>query len=598
MSTSEQMDEGNDFDVAVIGVGMRFPGADDPETFWRNLREGKESISFFTDDELRAAGFPDEVLADPNFVKASGKISDVEHFDAGFFGYSPREAETLEPGHRLFLEVAWEALEDAGQDPSRIGGTVGVYAGAAGNGYTERHVRMNAEIMRATGDFQLKLNSAADFLATRVAYKLDLRGPALSVQTGCSTGLVAVHLAAQSLLRGECDLALAGGAAVVVPQVAGYMYAPGGIMSPDGHCRAFDADSAGAIGGSGVGAVVLKRMTDALRDGDPIRAVIRGSAINNDGAAKVAYSAPGVEGQSAVIGEALALAGVEPDTVGYVETHGTATELGDVIEITALTRAYRASTDRTQFCAVSAVKTNVGHLDTAAGIAGLIKAVLALEHGEIPPVVHFRKPNPRIDFTSSPFFVADRLIPWRTDGHPRRAGVSSFGIGGTNAHVILEEAPAPRRSGPSRPWQLLTFSARSGAAAEAAAARLADHLPTHPDLPLADVAVTLREGRRAFPHRRIAIVREGEDVPAILRGATPERLAAGIVEGGSRSVAFLFPGLGDHYPNMARGLYDAFVRELTTTGLPISPGEFQAMMQVELVNDGPVTILVDSRRAF
>ena len=556
MDSEIEVPEGHEFDVAVVGMAGRFPGADDLEAFWRNLRDGVESITVFSDDELRAAGFPEEVVRDPAFVRATGRLSDVESFDAAFFGYSPREAETLEPGHRLLLECAWEAIEDAGYDPARLPGIAGVYAGTAGTGYSDRHLRSNPEVLASVGEFQVKLNSAPDFLATRVAYKLDLRGPALSVQTGCSTGLVAAHLAAQSLLRGECDLALAGGSCVGVPQVGGYMHSPGGILSADGHCRPFDAKSGGAVGGSGVGVVVLKRLADALRDGDPIRAVIRGSAVNNDGAAKVAYTAPGVEGQAAVIGEALSLAGVEPDTVGYVETHGTATELGDTIEITALTRAFRAHTDRTGFCAVSAVKSNVGHLETAAGIAGMMKAVLALEHGEIPPVVHFTEPNPRIDFASSPFYVADRLVPWETQGHPRRAGVSSFGIGGTNAHLVLEEAPAQAPSGPARPWQLLALSARGGAAADAAVARLADHLQQHPGLPLADVAFTLREGRRAFPHRRIAVVREGEDAAAILRGAVPERLASGVaVE--RPSVAFLFGGLGDHYPNMARGLYEA-----------------------------------------
>jgi acyl transferase domain-containing protein len=556
MGNDIEIEEGHEFDVAVVGMAGRFPGADDLETFWSNLRGGVESITFFSDDELRAAGFPDEVLRDPAFVPAVGRLSDVEHFDAAFFGYSPREAEALEPGHRILLECAWEAIEDAGYDPSRLPGTAGVYAGAAGTGYSERHIRGNPEVMAALGEFQVKLNSAPDFLATRVAYKLDLRGPALSVQTGCSTGLVAAHLAAQSLLRGECDLALAGGSCVVVPQVSGYMHAPGGILSPDGHCRPFDARSGGALGGSGVGVVVLKRLADALRDGDPVRAVIRGSAVNNDGSAKVAFTAPGVEGQAAVIGEALSLAGVDPDTVGYVETHGTATELGDTIEMAALTRAFRASTARSGFCAVGAVKSNLGHLDTAAGIAGLMKTVLALEHGEIPPVVHFTAPNPRIDFAASPFYVADRLVPWNPDGHPRRAGVSSFGIGGTNAHLVLEEAPAPAPSGPARPWQLIALSARTGAAADAAVARLAGHLQDHPGLPLADVAYTLREGRRVFPHRRIALVREGEDAAAILRGAVPERVARGVA-GEKPSVAFLFAGLGDHYPNMARGLYES-----------------------------------------
>jgi acyl transferase domain-containing protein len=555
--THETHDAGGEFDVAVIGMSGRFPGADDLDAFWANLREGRESISFFTPAELRAAGLPEELAGDPAFVPATGKLGDVEHFDAAFFGYSPREAETLEPSHRLFLECAWEAVEDAGYDPARTGGAVAVYAGAAGQGYAELHVRANPEVVASTGGLGLKLASAPDFLATRVAYKLDLRGPAVSVQTGCSTSLVAVHLAAQSLLRGECDMALAGGTTVNVPVVNGYPWSPSSIASPDGHCRAFDARSAGTVGGNGVGVVVLKRLADALRDGDVVRAVIRGSAVNNDGAAKVAYAAPGVDGQAAVIGEALGLAGVDPATVDYVETHGTATELGDPIEVAALTRAFRAQTDGVGYCALGAVKTAVGHLDAAAGIAGFIKTVLALENREIPPVVHFTEPNPRIPFAGSPFFVPAERREWDTDGHPRRAGVSSFGIGGTNAHVVLEEAPAAKPSGPSRPWQLLQLSARSGAAADAAAARLAEHLQRHPDLPLADVAFTLREGRRAFPHRRIAVVREGEDAAAILGGGVPERIANGVAGAESPSVAFLFPGLGDHYPEMARGLYEA-----------------------------------------
>ncbi|HEX8907007.1 MAG TPA: type I polyketide synthase, partial [Longimicrobiaceae bacterium] len=387
----------------------------------------------------------------------------------------------------------------------------------------------------------------------------DLRGPSVAVDSACSSSLVAVHLAVQSLLAGECEVALAGGATVIVPQDTGYLYAPGGISSPDGHCRAFDARSAGTLAGSGVGVVVLKRLADALRDGDPVRAVIRGIAVNNDGAAKVAYTAPGVEGQAAVIGEALAAADVDAGTVTYVEAHGSGTDLGDTLEIAALTRAFRAHTDRAGYCAVSAVKTNVGHLDTAAGIAGFIKTVLALEHREIPPTVHFESPNPAIAFAGSPFFVAaGRAREWETpDGVPRRAGVSSFGIGGTNAHVVLEEAPARAPSGPSRPWQLLALSARTPNALDAAAARLAEHLRAHPELPLADVAFTLREGRKAFAHRRAVVVRQGEDAAEIVAAATPDRTVAGVVEGESRTVAFLFPGLGDHYPNMARGLYEA-----------------------------------------
>ncbi|HEU4452905.1 MAG TPA: beta-ketoacyl synthase N-terminal-like domain-containing protein [Longimicrobium sp.] len=554
---AEEMEFGA-LDVAVVGMAGRFPGADDLETFWSNLREGVESITHFTVDELRAAGVPDEHLAHPDYVRSVGRLRDTQHFDAAFFGYSPREAESLEPAHRIFLECAWEALEMAGYAPETVGGRVGIYAGAGSSGYTERHVMANPAALASVGAFQAMLNSGKDFLATRAAYKLDLRGPAITVQTACSTSLVAVHLGVQSLLSGECDMALAGGSTVLIPQDTGYLYAPGSIASPDGHCRAFDAESAGTLSGSGVGVVVLKRLADAARDGDVIHAVIKGSAINNDGASKVAFTAPGVEGQAAVIGEALAAADVDPATVTYVEAHGSGTDLGDAIEIAALTRAYRASTDAVGFCAVGAVKTNVGHLDAAAGVTGFIKTVLALEHGEIPPTVHFKTPNPKLDLPSSPFHVPSKVQEWKTPaGVPRRAGVSSFGMGGTNAHVILEEAPALPPSGPSRPWQLLTLSARTPTALDAATDRLAEHLRSHPDQPLADVAFTLREGRRAFPHRRIVVVREGEDAAKIVGERTPERTASGLAEAGSRSVAFLFPGLGDHYPNMARGLYEA-----------------------------------------
>ncbi|HSU17609.1 polyketide synthase [Longimicrobium sp.] len=548
-------DPGGDFDVAVIGMSGRFPGADGIDEFWANIRDGRECITHSTRDELRASGHPPEIADDPHLVPATGRLRDVQHFDAAFFGFSPREAEALEPSHRIFLECAWEAMEDAGYDPSRAGGAVAVYAGAAGHGYTELNVRGSAAATEGMTGLQLSMAGGADFLATRTAYKLDLRGPAVTVQTGCSTSLVAVHLAAQSLLRGECDLALAGGACVHIPD-SGYIWSPGGPASPDGHCRAFDAASAGMVGGNGAGVVVLKRLADALRDGDAIRAVVRGSAVNNDGAGKVAYTAPSVDGQAAVIAEALALAGVDPATVGLVETHGSGTELGDPIEVAALTRAFRATVEQGEgWCALGAVKTAIGHLDAAAGIAGFIKTVLSLEHARIPPVVNFTAPNPRVPFAGSPFFVPDAPREWETDGHPRRAGVSSFGIGGTNAHVVLEEAPAAVPSGASRPWQLLALSARTAAAADAAVARLADHFQSHPHLPLADVAFTLREGRRALPHRRIAVVREGEDTAAVLRG--PGRVASGVAEAGSLSVAFLFPGLGDHYPQMARGLYEA-----------------------------------------
>ncbi|WP_420129756.1 beta-ketoacyl synthase N-terminal-like domain-containing protein [Longimicrobium sp.] len=550
-------EQGGEFDVAIVGLAGRFPGADDLDAFWGILREGRETITHFTDDEMRAAGVPDELLAMPGFVKAAGRLRDIEHFDAGFFGYSPREAQVLEPAHRIFLECAWEALESAGYTPERAAGRVGVYAGAGTPMYYETHVLPNEALVDAVGGLAAALSGGKDFIATRVAYKLGLRGPALSVQTACSTSLVAVHLAVQSLLSGESDMALAGGATVHVPQVSGYVHGPGTIVSPDGHCRTFDARSGGTVSGSGVGVVALKRLADALRDGDPVRAVIKGSAINNDGAARVAFSAPGVEGQSSVITEALAAADVHPTTIQYVEAHGSATDLGDVIEIAALKQAYGAHTGAVGFCTVGAVKSNTGHLDIAAGVTGLIKTVLSMEHAQIPPTVHFTAPNPKLGIENSPFIVRGALTPWTTDGGPRRAGVSSFGIGGTNAHVIVEEAPRRAPSGPSRPWQTLAVSARTPGALDAATDRLAAHLEAHPDLPLADVAFTLQEGRRAFAYRRTVVVRAGEEAARLVRERTPERTASALAETGSRSVAFLFPGLGDHYPGMARGLYEA-----------------------------------------
>ncbi|HEX6862771.1 MAG TPA: type I polyketide synthase, partial [Thermoanaerobaculia bacterium] len=390
-----------------------------------------------------------------------------------------------------------------------------------------------------------------------MSYKLDLRGPSFTVQTACSTSLVAVHLACQSLLSGECDLALAGGSSVRVPQRTGYSWQPGGISSPDGHCRAFDAQAQGTVPGQGVGVVVLKRLDDALADGDPVLAVIRGSALNNDGAQKAGFTAPSPEGQAQVIRAAQLQAGVDPATIGYVEAHGTATPLGDPIEVAALTRAFRLGTDRRGFCALGSVKTNIGHLDAAAGVAGLIKAVLSLEHGEIPPSLHFTAPNPQIDFAASPFYVNTELRPWpRLDGAPRRAGVSSFGLGGTNAHVVLEEAPPAGPPGPSRPWQLLLLSAATPAALERATDNLAHHLAATPDPSLADVAWTLAVGRKTFRHRRALVAENAEEAAALLAGRDPKRVWTAAGERGDRPVAFLLPGVGDQYAGMARGLYE------------------------------------------
>ncbi|HVT16282.1 MAG TPA: amino acid adenylation domain-containing protein [Thermoanaerobaculia bacterium] len=542
--------------VAVVGLAGRFPGAPSVGAFWRNLRQGVESITFFAGEELVAAGVDAGLLADPNYVKARGFLDGVDLFDAAFFGYTPREAAILDPQQRLFLEVAWDALENAGYDAGSWDGAIGVFAGAGMNTYLG-HLVSHPDLLASVGGFQAMIGNDKDFLPTRVSYKLNLKGPSLNVQTACSTSLVAVHLACQQLLHGECDMALAGGATVLLPLRAGYLYEEGGILSRDGHCRPFDAGAGGTVGGSGVAAVVLKRLADALDDGDTVYAVIRGSAINNDGAAKIGFTAPGVEGQAAVIAQALAVAGVDPATVGYVETHGTATALGDTIEIAALTQAFGAAKPGPGWCGLGAVKSNVGHLDTAAGVAGLIKAVLALHHGEIPATLHFTAPNPRLDLGAGPFHVVDRLTRWPAASFPRRAGVSAFGIGGTNAHVVLEEAPAAGPpAAPARPAQLLVLSAQTAAALEEATGNLARHLAATAELSLADAAYTLQVGRKAFSHRRILLCHEREEAAAALAERDPRRLATGFTESFARPVAFLFPGGGAQHPGMARGLYE------------------------------------------
>ncbi len=545
--------------IAIVGLAGRFPGSPSLESFWQNLREGREHIARFSEEDLLAAGVSPDELADPRYVRARGTLAGVELFDPGFFGFTPREAELLDPQHRLFLETAWQALENAGCDPDRFAGRAAVYGGAGAGTYLLHNLLPHRELLEKAGVLQVMLMNAGDFLTTRVSYKLNLKGPSVLVQTACSTSLVAVHLACQSLLSGESDLALAGGVSIDVPQTAGYLYEESSVMSPDGHCRAFDEQAAGTVSGSGVGIVVLKRLADALAHGDTVHAVILGSAVNNDGSARVGFTAPGIEGQAEVIAEALMMAGVEAETIGYVEAHGSGTQLGDPIEVAALTQAFRGATERSGFCALGSVKTNLGHCNAAAGVAGLLKTVLSLEHREIPPSLWLERPNPQIDFAASPFFVNTRLTPWAEGGSPRRAGVSSFGLGGTNAHLVLEEAPLREPSAPpSRAAQLLVLSARTPAALEDAAARLAEHLRGLPEgdvAAFADLAWTLQTGRRAFEHRRIAVARSAAEGAAAL-GATTG--AIGRHEGdGERPVVFLFPGLGDQYPVMARGLYEA-----------------------------------------
>ncbi len=519
--------------LAVIGLACRFPGASDPGEFWADLVGGVDSIT-----RLPARNLPGTDGPGGRYVPAGGFLTRPEWFDAGYFGYSPREARIIDPQHRVFLECAVQALEDAGCDPDRYPGLIGVYAGGTDTDYAAILRSRQAELPAVT-NWEIRVATGADFLTSRTAYKLGLRGPAVTVRAACATSLVAVHLAAQALLGGDCDLALAGGACVHVPATPSE-YTEGGVISPDGMCRTFDAAARGIVGGDGAGLVVLKRLPDARADGDRIRAVIRGSAVNNDGPDRVGYTAPSVDGQAAVIRAAQLVADVDPRTVTYVEAHGTATPLGDPIEVAALRAAFGDAGGPPGYCALGSVKTNIGHTDAAAGVAGLIKTILALEQRVIPPSLHLTEPNPQIDFTSSPFRVATRPLEWRPDGVPRRAGLSSFGMGGTNAHVILEEAPA-RPAAVPRPRQLLVLSAMSAAALEAATDRLAAHLREHSDLPPQDVAWTLQTGRRQLPYRRFAVVDGVGDAVAALTGRDPDRVETGPEPARSRKVALVFP---------------------------------------------------------
>ena len=542
----------NGTEIAVVGMAGRYPKSKNLDEFWGHLREGRELISFFTDEEVLAHGVAPEVLGGGQFVKAAVVLEDTDMFDASFFNFTHREASLLDPQHRLFLETSHEALESAGYDPDTSGGLIGVYAGAGVNSYFLSNLYMNPAF-GPMEQLSLLLASDKDYMTTRASYKLNLRGPSVMVQSACSTSLIAIHLACQGLLAEECDMALAGASNVQTILGHGYFTSDGSIYSPDGHCRPFDADAQGTIFGSGVGIVVLKRLQDALADGDHIEAVILGSAVNNDGSLKVSYTAPGVEGQAEVIAEALANAGISPETVSYVEAHGTATPLGDPVEVRALTKAYRAKTDKNGFCAIGSVKSNLGHLDSAAGVTGIIKTVLSLKHKMLAPSLHFKRPNPAIDFEHSPFYVNHQLSEWVGPG-PRRAGVSSFGIGGTNAHIILEEAPPLPPTGPSRPRQLLVLSAKTESALEAATANLAGHLKQSPDSDLADIAYTLQVGRKAFTHRRMLVCNDHSEAAGTLETRDSRRVSTGR-ERGRQLVAFMFPGQGVQRVNMALELY-------------------------------------------
>ncbi|MFG6449091.1 SDR family NAD(P)-dependent oxidoreductase [Roseateles sp. BYS180W] len=544
-------------EIAIVGMAGRFPGADNVDAFWRNLQAGLESVTRFDAEELRRQGVDAALLDDPNYVKAGVLLEGLDRFDAGFFGYSPREAQQFDPQHRLFLETAWEALEHAGYGEPATNPLTGIYAGCGANLYLMRHLLPSLDWRG--GDISALLGlmngNDQDSLVSRVAFKFDLRGPSLAVQTACSTSLAAVHLACRGLLNHEADLALAGGVWLNLLQQGGYLHQPGAILSPDGHCRAFDERAAGTLIGSGVGVVVLKRLDEALADGDTIHAVIKGSALNNDGAAKVGFAAPSVDGQTEVIVAAHSMAQVPSDAIGYVEAHGTGTTLGDPIEVAALTQAFRRGSERRGYCALGSLKTNVGHLDAAAGVAGLIKAASAVRDGVLPPSLNFERPNPQIDFAGSPFYVNTQSKPWPKGA--RYAGVSSFGMGGTNVHVVLEQAPPMELVvAEDIGLQVLQLSARSSASLAAARRRLSERLGEESPPGLTDIAYTLRAGRRHFEHRAALIARDLSEARTALDGASANELFEGRVLSEQPTVAFLFPGQGAQHPDMGRALYE------------------------------------------
>ncbi len=558
--------------IAVVGMAARFPGANTLSEFWENLRRGEESIVTLSEDDLLAEGITEHALANHAYVRRAALLEGIADFDADFFGYTPQAARMTDPQHRLFLQTAWHALEDAGYDPAEIEGSVGVYATSTTSGYLLHNIMSNQDPHLVLGQgvtfemVNLSLQNDKDYLATKAAHQFNLRGPALSVQTACSSALVAVHLACQSILNGECEMALAGGASLRIPHRVGYWHEPGSMVSPTGHCRPFDVRSDGTIFGSGVGVVLLKSLQDAVDDGDRIHAVIRGSALNNDGSTKMTFAAPNSAGQADVIAEAQAIAEVDASTISYVETHGTGTPLGDPIEIEGLRLAFGASeTPRPGPCFIGSVKSNIGHLESAAGIASLIKAILCLKHRAIPATLHYTSPNPELHLDRGPFVVRDQYGPWDWDG-VRRAGVSSFGVGGTNAHVVLEEwAAVPPAAGQGSP-QVLVLSARSAEALQQSRSALAAQLSGSDEASLPDVAYTLT--RRRKEHVRLAaVVKDRQDAAAVL--AEPEHANVFVGESGSGTgpadsqadnstrVVFLFPGQGAQHIGMARGLYES-----------------------------------------
>lgn len=542
--------------VAIIGMACRFPGAENIDELWQNLKNGIEVKKTFTDDELLSAGVSESLITNSRYVRSRFVLDGIDLFDASFFGFTPRESEYTDPQHRIFLECAWEALESAGYFPDTYDGSIGVFAGCGMNQYLLQNVISNQRMANMISERQMQVFSDKDFLSTRVSYKLNLKGPSYDIQTACSTSLAAVHVACQNLLDYQCDMALSGGANVQLPRVGGFLHSDGDMRSPDGICRAFDAGANGTVFGDGVGVVVLKRLQDALNDRDTIYAVISGTAVNNDGATKVGFSAPSVDGQANVISMAHMMAGVQPESISYIEAHGTGTSIGDPIEVKALTKAFRAHTNKKQYCAIGSIKTNIGHLDAASGVSGLIKTALSIYHRQIPASLNYRRPNPELSLETSPFYVNTKLVDWNTVRHPRRAGVSSFGVGGTNAHVVVEQAPeiaSPKdqRNG----WRMLSICARTESALDRATDNLQAFFKKNPQTSLADAAYTLHFGRRHFDYRRTVVCKCIQDAVATLKNRQTNFIHTGKVSNQKRSAVFLFPGQGSQYIGMANELY-------------------------------------------
>lgn len=559
--------------IALVGMAIRFPGADSVDEFWKNLCSGTESTRFFKKEELDPS-LPYDLVSDPTYVAARGVIRNPDSFDNTFFNMNPHLARVMDPQQRILLELGWNALENAGYDPATGDKLIGVFAGVNQNTYFLNNVQANPEAIKRVGNFLTMTHNEKDYVATRLAYELNLKGPALSIHTACSTSLVAIATACDSLWNRQCDMALAGGAAITCPVNSGHRYEEGAMLSNDGHTRTFDSQARGTVFSDGAGVVILKRYKDAVADGDTIYALIRGAAINNDGGSKGSFTAPSVDGQAAVISMAQAMGGVDPSTISYIEAHGTATPLGDPIEIEGLTKAFREHTDKRQYCAIGSVKSNFGHLTIAAGVAGLIKTALSLYHKVLPPSINYRSPNPQIRFEDTPFFVINSLRPWETSLLPRRAGVSSFGVGGTNAHVVLEEAPIQQPSGESLSRQLILLSGRSEAALEARKQQLAGYLREKPEASLADMAYTLQVGRHSFQHRFFAVTENRDELLDLLGMADPKRCWRQEMKQVPEGVAFMFPGQGSQYPGMGSSLYRdeiifrAAVDECTTLFTP------------------------------